>query len=88
MPHACNFIKKKTLEQVFSSKFCEIFKNNVFIEHLRWLLLTIKVTFELAGLACRKKKKKGTARERATDKTMALLGVLIFRTMMNMQIQI
>ena len=33
------FIKKQTLTQVFSCVFCEIFKNNFFIEHLRWLLL-------------------------------------------------
>ena len=28
----------KTLEKVFSSEFCEIFKNTFFTEHLRWLL--------------------------------------------------
>ena len=38
---ACNFIKKETLAQVFSCEFCEIFKNIYFIEHLRWLLLTV-----------------------------------------------
>ena len=27
---ACNFIKKETLAQVFSCKFCEIFKNTIF----------------------------------------------------------
>ena len=26
-PHACNFIKKETLAQVFSCEFCEISKN-------------------------------------------------------------
>ena len=31
--------KKETLTKVFSCKFCEIFKNTVFIEHLLWLLL-------------------------------------------------
>ena len=36
---ACNFIKKEILTQVFSCKFCEIFKNTFSIEHLRWLLL-------------------------------------------------
>ena len=36
---ACNFIKKETLAQVFSSEVCEIFKNSFFIEHLWWLLL-------------------------------------------------
>ena len=28
-----NFIKKETLEQMFSCKFCEISRNNIFIEH-------------------------------------------------------
>ena len=32
---ACNFIKKRSLEQVFSCKFCEISKNTFFTEHLR-----------------------------------------------------
>ena len=35
---ACNFIKK-TPTQMFSCAYCEFFKNSVFIEHLRWLLL-------------------------------------------------
>ena len=26
-PHACNFIKKESLAQVFSCEFCKIFKN-------------------------------------------------------------
>ena len=30
VPQACNFIKKETLAQVFSCKFCEIFKNAYF----------------------------------------------------------
>ena len=34
-------LKKETLVQVVSSEFCQIFKNNFFIEHLRWLLLHI-----------------------------------------------
>ena len=29
-PQACNFIKKKTLAQVFSCEFCEISKNTFF----------------------------------------------------------
>ena len=37
---ACNFIKKETPTQLFSYEFCEIFKNTIFIEHLRWLFLT------------------------------------------------
>ena len=32
---ACNFIKKKTLAQVFSCEFCEISKNTFSTEHLR-----------------------------------------------------
>ena len=32
-------LKKETLAQVFSCEFCEISKNNFFIEHLWWLLL-------------------------------------------------
>ena len=31
---ACNFIKNETLAQAFSCKFCEIFKNTFFTEHL------------------------------------------------------
>ena len=38
---ACNFIKKETLAQVFSCKFCEIFKNTFFTEHFHWLLLQV-----------------------------------------------
>ena len=36
---ACNFIKKETPAQVFSSEFCEISKNSFFTEHIWWLLL-------------------------------------------------
>ena len=32
---ACNLIKTETLAQVFSSEFCQIFKNSFFKEHLR-----------------------------------------------------
>ena len=32
---ACNFIKKETLEKVFSCEFCKISKNTFFKEHLR-----------------------------------------------------
>ena len=38
----CNFIIKEILTQVFPGEFCNIFNNTFFIEHLRWLLLTIK----------------------------------------------
>ena len=34
LPKVCNFIKNKTLAQVFSCGFCEISKNTVFTEHL------------------------------------------------------
>ena len=33
---------KKTLAQLFSCEFCEIFKNAFFIEHLWWLLLKLQ----------------------------------------------
>ena len=33
-PQACNFIKKETLAQMFSSEFCEISENTFFTEHL------------------------------------------------------
>ena len=36
-----SFIKKKTPTQVFSCKFCEIFKNSIFIEYPWWLLLIL-----------------------------------------------
>ena len=32
---ACNFVKKETLAQVFSSEFYKIFKNTFLTEHLR-----------------------------------------------------
>ena len=35
---AFNFIKKETLEQVFSCEFCKISKNTFLTEHLKWLL--------------------------------------------------
>ena len=34
-PQARNYIKKETLVQLFSCKFCEISKNNFFAAHLR-----------------------------------------------------
>ena len=37
LPEASTFIKKETLAQVFSSQFCEIFKNSFFTEHCRTL---------------------------------------------------
>ena len=35
VPESCNFIKQETDTQVFSFKFCEIFKNCYFTEYLR-----------------------------------------------------
>ena len=37
-PEVCNFIKKETQTQGFSSEFYEIFKNTFFIKQLRYLL--------------------------------------------------
>ena len=37
----CNFIKKETLAQVFSCKFCEMVKNTFFTEHL-WMAAPVK----------------------------------------------
>ena len=37
--HANNFIKKKTLAQLFSCEFCESFKNTSFTEHL-WMTVS------------------------------------------------
>ena len=36
---ACNFIKKETPAQPFFFESCNIFKNTLFIENPRWLLL-------------------------------------------------
>ena len=33
--------------QVFSCKFCKIFKNTFFLEHLRWLLLIVTQIYEV-----------------------------------------
>ena len=41
MPQACNFIKKEALAKVFYCEFCEIF-----IEHVRWLLLQHEASIE------------------------------------------
>ena len=35
LKQTCNFIKKETLVQVFSSEFCKIFKSTFCTEHLR-----------------------------------------------------
>ena len=41
---------KETPRQMFSCEICEIFKNIFFIEHLRWLLLTLSNLYEVSGL--------------------------------------
>ena len=35
------FLKKETLAQVFSCEFCEILKNTLLTEYLRWLILNM-----------------------------------------------
>ena len=46
LPETCNFIQKKTLAQVFSSEFCEIFKNTFFTEQ-QWTTASIVTVFGL-----------------------------------------
>ena len=36
----CNFIKRETLAQVFSSEFCETSRNTFFTEHL-WMTASV-----------------------------------------------
>ena len=43
---ACNFIKKETLAQVFSCKFCEIPKKTFFIKH-QWATASVSVTVKI-----------------------------------------
>ena len=39
---ACNFIKKETMTQVFSCKYCETYKNSFFYRTpRRWMLLNV-----------------------------------------------
>ena len=45
---ACNFIKKETPAQVFSSEFCEISKNTFFTEHL-WKTASLHVIILTTG---------------------------------------
>ena len=42
---ACNFIKKETQAQMFSFKFCEIFKNTSLTEHI-WATALKKRIFD------------------------------------------
>ena len=44
----CNFIKKKTPTQLFSSEYCEILKNPYFEEHLRMAPSVIRHKFYMA----------------------------------------
>ena len=46
----CSFIKKETLAQVFSCEICEIFKNNFFTEHLRWLIQCFQESYIVGAL--------------------------------------
>ena len=58
-----NFIKKDTLAQVFSYKFCEISKNNFFLTvHLRWLLLYRNVLLQSNAILARQTANKPTER--------------------------
>ena len=41
MMQGCNFIKKETLGQVFSSEFYKISKNTFFTKHL-WTTVSVK----------------------------------------------
>ena len=41
--HACNFIKKEALVQVFLCGFCEVFKNTFFTKHLRTTASAFKI---------------------------------------------
>ena len=43
---ACNFIQKDALAQVLSCKFCEIFKNTFFTEHL-WTTASMTFKYEI-----------------------------------------
>ena len=47
---ACNFIKKETLAQVFSSELCTIFKNTFCIEHL-WTTASVMFYLEISERA-------------------------------------
>ena len=47
-PQACNFIIKETPTQVFFCEISKTFKNSFFKEHIRWLLLYISYTHDVA----------------------------------------
>ena len=44
-PPGCTFVKKETLAQVFSCKFCEICKKTYFEKHLRTAALVLSSMF-------------------------------------------
>ena len=46
-PHICNFIKKETLAQVFSSEFCKISKNTFFTEHLHLFIQNLVLSVDI-----------------------------------------
>ena len=43
---ACNFIQRQALAQVLSCKFCQIFKNTFFTEHL-WTTASMTLKYEI-----------------------------------------
>ena len=49
--HACNFIKKETLAQVFSCEFCKIFKKTFFTENFLKTASAIQKRFSLKMLS-------------------------------------
>ena len=54
----CNFIKKETLEQLFSCKFCKISKNTFFTEHLRATASALKDALKKSVLQILQKNNK------------------------------
>ena len=44
---ASNFIKKETPAEVFLREYCGSFKKQLFLEHLRWLLLEIFILISI-----------------------------------------
>ena len=43
---ACNFIQKKLQQRCFPAKFAKLLRTPFFIEHLRWLLLSVRIKEE------------------------------------------
>ena len=46
-PEGLQLYYREAATQVFSCEYCKIFKNNFFIEHLRWLLLLVFTSIDL-----------------------------------------